>query len=467
GRQNRGQGTNPRGGGAARHIARSYTQPKRTQNFDYFKDKMLLMQAQENGMAFDKEQLLFLADDCDAFDSDVDEAPTAQTMFMANMSSADPVYDEAGPSYDSDILSEIHDHDHSQDAVCEPHDENEIHDNVHLNHVVDSHADYTSNSNLILYDQSKPYYNELNKVAIGYKNPLCLTRAKQVQPALYNGYEIIKDNHVSAVVHNIDDTLEDVVCEHHEEHAMHDNIQLNHVVDSHADYTSDRNMILYDQYVKENACQEHFKGIQKALTKEIKEMKYVFEELEAEVAQNTVDRKHHEIERKNLLIVNNNIIDECLSKEVFYVATNSELTVSRFTEMHVANTTVEARCLELEDELSNLRDKSHNDNHNELVNHFPNIKVVQIIPWYLDSGCSKHMTGDRLRLMNFVKRFIRTVRFRNDHFSAIMGYGDYVIGDSVISRVYYVEGLGHNLFFVRQFCDFDLEVAFRKHSCYV
>ncbi|GKG09756.1 hypothetical protein Tco_0338502, partial [Tanacetum coccineum] len=46
------------------------------------------------------------ADDCDAFDSDVDEAPTAQTMFMANLSSTDPVYDEAGPSYDSDILSE-------------------------------------------------------------------------------------------------------------------------------------------------------------------------------------------------------------------------------------------------------------------------------------------------------------------------------------------------------------------------
>ncbi|GKF26470.1 retrovirus-related pol polyprotein from transposon TNT 1-94 [Tanacetum coccineum] len=48
-----------------------------------------------------------------------------------------------------------------------------------------------------------------------------------------------------------------------------------------------------------------------------------------------------------------------------------------------------------------------------------------------------------------------------------MGYGDNVIGDSVISRVYYVEGLGHNLFFVSQFCDSDLEVAFRNHSCYV
>ncbi|GJR09670.1 retrovirus-related pol polyprotein from transposon TNT 1-94 [Tanacetum coccineum] len=76
------------------------------------------------------------------------------------------------------------------------------------------------------------------------------------------------------------------------------------------------------------------------------------------------------------------------------------------------------------------------------------------------------MTGDRSRLRNFVKKFIGTVRFGNDHFGAIMGYGDYVIGDSVISRVYY-EGLGHNLFSVGQFCDSDLEVAFRKHSCYV
>ncbi|GKC19271.1 hypothetical protein Tco_1021421 [Tanacetum coccineum] len=77
------------------------------------------------------------------------------------------------------------------------------------------------------------------------------------------------------------------------------------------------------------------------------------------------------------------------------------------------------------------------------------------------------MTGDRSRLMNFVKKFIGTVRFGNDHFSSIMGYGDYVIGNSVISRVYYVEGLGHNLFSVGQFCYSDLEVAFRKHSCYV
>nr|GEW63699.1 integrase, catalytic region, zinc finger, CCHC-type, peptidase aspartic, catalytic [Tanacetum cinerariifolium] len=77
------------------------------------------------------------------------------------------------------------------------------------------------------------------------------------------------------------------------------------------------------------------------------------------------------------------------------------------------------------------------------------------------------MTGDRSRLKNFMKKFIRTVRFGNDHFGAIMGYEDYVIGDSVIFRVYNVEGLGHNLFSVRQFYDSGLEVAFRKHSYYV
>ncbi|GKA01787.1 retrovirus-related pol polyprotein from transposon TNT 1-94 [Tanacetum coccineum] len=60
--------------------------------------------------------------------------------------------------------------------------------------------------------------------------------------------------------------------------------------------------------------------------------------------------------------------------------------------------------------------------------------VVQILLWYLDSGCSKHMTGDRSRLRNFIKKFIGIVRFGNDHFGAIMGYGDYTIGDSVISR---------------------------------
>ncbi|GJW54761.1 hypothetical protein Tco_0098846 [Tanacetum coccineum] len=94
-------------------------------------------------------------------------------------------------------------------------------------------------------------------------------------------------------------------------------------------------------------------------------------------------------------------------------------------------------------------------------------KIVEIVLWYLGSGCSKHITGHRDKLINFVSKFIRMVRFGNNHFAAIMGYGDLQMGNILISRVYYVEGLGHNLFSVGQFCDSDLEVAFREHTCFV
>ncbi|GJZ46747.1 retrovirus-related pol polyprotein from transposon TNT 1-94 [Tanacetum coccineum] len=62
---------------------------------------------------------------------------------------------------------------------------------------------------------------------------------------------------------------------------------------------------------------------------------------------------------------------------------------------------------------------------------------------------------------------VMTVRFGNDHIVRIIGYGDYQLGNVTISRVYYVEGLGHNLFSVGQFCDGDLEVAFQKNTCFI
>ncbi|GJU29909.1 retrovirus-related pol polyprotein from transposon TNT 1-94 [Tanacetum coccineum] len=77
------------------------------------------------------------------------------------------------------------------------------------------------------------------------------------------------------------------------------------------------------------------------------------------------------------------------------------------------------------------------------------------------------MTGDRSQLTNFVNKFLGIVKFRNDLVAKILGYGDYHIGNVTISRVYYVEGLGHNLFSVGQFCDSNLEVAFRQHTCFI
>ncbi|GJV53978.1 retrovirus-related pol polyprotein from transposon TNT 1-94 [Tanacetum coccineum] len=64
-------------------------------------------------------------------------------------------------------------------------------------------------------------------------------------------------------------------------------------------------------------------------------------------------------------------------------------------------------------------------------------KIVQIVLWYLDSGCSKHMTGDRSQLTNFISKFLGTVKFGNDQVAKIMGYGDCQIGNVTISRLWH------------------------------
>nr|GEY00482.1 retrovirus-related Pol polyprotein from transposon TNT 1-94 [Tanacetum cinerariifolium] len=239
------------------------------------------------------EENVFQTDQCDAFNSDVDEALTLQTMFIANLLYVDPIYDEAGPSYDSDILSDVQDHDNYVDSIDEYHDVHEMQNDVQPNYIVESDVEYTSVSNMIPYEQiiitgrnikeeslkkelhsvkmqlnstigynksmreevatlkkdfkqkenkyledfldmkalkekvedelfkqdqslqtvhmlckPKPYYDERNKVAIGYKNAFYLTKAMRVQSALYNGHEIVKTHHASSIVHDSEDILE-------------------------------------------------------------------------------------------------------------------------------------------------------------------------------------------------------------------------------------------------------------------
>ncbi|GJS60800.1 retrovirus-related pol polyprotein from transposon TNT 1-94 [Tanacetum coccineum] len=338
---------------------------------------------------------------------------------------------------------------------------------------------------------------------------------------------------------------------------------------------------------------EHFVGVQTALFKEVKEMEEIFDQMNNEVDKNTVDKQCAEIEKKNLLIENENLIVNCLSTQLLYDVEKSrcldlEADMSKVHDESKLISKLEREYLNLQLKYQHLQESFDNKNSQasqeapdfnsffkiknlkhqiqEKDNVIRNLKVlvanvndrscepynakdvtalieqnyvmecvlliflnsvnatstVKIVfnkgkqiwkpkgrlsdnslyktkrVWkatgklFADIGyqwrptgkkfalgelcpltklsvkwCSKHMTGNRSKLMNFVEKFIGTVRFGNDHFGAIMGYGDYVIGDSVISRVYYVEGLGHNLFSVGQFCDSDLEVAFRKHTCFV
>nr|GEU51619.1 hypothetical protein [Tanacetum cinerariifolium] len=856
---NRGQGMNPRGGNAAGyggdpnrvgndnqgqartvkcyncngtgHIARNCTQPKRPQKF---KDKMLLMHAQENGVALDAEQLLFLAGGQDnVFDDDVDQQPVQDlALNVDKMFQTDdyPVTDKVGPLYDLDILSEVPDYEHYLDAACAHHEGHVTHDNIQLDHFVDSHVDYTSDSHMIQYDQ----YVRDNEVPVVHSgassvlsdafmiiyNDMCeshdpsisntskntvvknsltaelatykehvelyeqrakfeLTKQEQKineqliivisdrnfneetlkrelysiklqlastinhnksmveevsflkkdfkqkenknladfldmktlkekvedklikqdqslqTPALYNGHEIIKDNHKPTIVHDTEDTLEiaeiikkkmnDMMNEpecvtrkvnisphdYSKENllatftpqkqltpkqifwsndliklkfeALKERTKISRPIKAFTVYPPNTPATLvpkvlpiktqvkihiftliqlfleFDKTCKKRitptglingergfeqtkACylqevipffktlKDNFKGIQKALNKEVKKMKDVFEELEAEVAQYAVDRKHDVIELKNLLIANDNLIAECLSQEVFCVATNSELIignnpptpdkdtpdfdfvfvigkmqaslqgkdniirqlkkqlsqldendkikqhykelydfikitrvkhieqVTKLTTENVnlktsvskatVNPQVSARdkhAIDVEPIVPHLRnnrdthldylrkkqvtiakpsDKSDSTTHRHVatvkyqktnvpvppstgVSSCPNASgsqpkshvksnrispakgdnklpvedqprtkyhlrisnridsssrlkrtVVQIVLWYLESGCSKHMTGNRSRLMNFMKKFIGTVRFGNDHFGA-------------------------------------------------
>nr|GEY59667.1 hypothetical protein [Tanacetum cinerariifolium] len=553
------------------HIARNYTQPKRPQNSDYYKDKMLLMHAQENGVALDAEQLLFLVGGQDnAFDDDVDEKPAqdlalnVDTVFQDDNSN--PITDEAGPSYDSGILSEVHDHDHYQDAACAHHEEHVTHDSVQPDHVVESHVDYTSDSNMNSYDQyikdnevpvvhsdvssipndgfmmiyndmcephpqsvynpsrntvvknslttelatykeqvelyerwakfeltereqkineqlrlvisdrnfkeetlkkelhsikfqqastinhhksmveevkflkkdfkqkenkyledfldtkslkekiedrlikqdqslqtvhmlrrPKPHYNELNRVAIGYKNSLCLIQIAEItrkkMNAKMNDPECVtckvkiaphvysKENFLATFTPQKQLTPEQIFWSNDlmklKSKALKERtkrITPTGLTKGERGFEQTKECYLKEVIPFFKTLKDNFEGIQKALTKEIKEMKDVFEELEAEVAQYVVDIKHDVIERKNLLIANDNLIAECLSQEVFSTTTNSKLNVARFTEMHVANTTVEAHCLALETELANLRDKNNHDNKKELIDHFSKLE---------------------------------------------------------------------------------------------
>nr|GFC68714.1 integrase, catalytic region, zinc finger, CCHC-type, peptidase aspartic, catalytic [Tanacetum cinerariifolium] len=96
-----------------------------------------------------------------------------------------------------------------------------------------------------------------------------------------------------------------------------------------------------------------------------------------------------------------------------------------------------------------------------------NPNLIEIVLFIVDSGCSKHMMGNLKLLINFVEKFLGTVKFENDQIAPILGYGDLVQGAVTIKRLYYVEGLNHNSFSVGQFCDADLEVAFRKSTCFI
>ncbi|GJW38507.1 retrovirus-related pol polyprotein from transposon TNT 1-94, partial [Tanacetum coccineum] len=303
----------------------------------------------------------------------------------------------------------------------------------------------------------KPFYDEKKKVAIGYKNPLCLTRAKQVQSALYNGTEIVMTNHKPAVVHDSEETLEiaELTRKRMYEKMKSPQCIQNKVKFAPPDYSKENYLAIFapqrdltpeqifwakdendrkkveasvlkplstptvyppntpvklvprvlptksqvkinlytltqlftefDKTCKKRitptgvtegergfeqtkrcyltevipffkTLKQHFEGVQKALFKEVKGMEEIFDQMSAEVDQNTVDKQCAEIERKNLLIANENLIANCLSNQLMFAVEQS-------------------RCLDLEAEISKLQNENQKDVNDEMIRGFNKLEV--------------------------------------------------------------------------------------------
>nr|GEV70016.1 retrovirus-related Pol polyprotein from transposon TNT 1-94 [Tanacetum cinerariifolium] len=372
-----------------RHITRNCTQPKHQQNSNYFKDKMVLMQAQENGAVLDEEELLFLTreqinnfdadvddhpvrdlalnddnifqeDKCDAFDSDVDDEPTAQSIFMAKLSSHGLTNQQAGPS-NASILYEVHDLENAIDLCDDNQDEHEIYNEVQQKNIIDSTRDHIVTElniykeQVAIYKQSAKFELTLPEQKIDEQMSILirdcnqkeenikkeLHSAKRAQPTLYDVNELLKTHHVPVLVISSGEDLElaettrikmnDYVCVEKRVKVTPPNYSKENFMATFTPQTQlTREQVFWSKEINDKMDDDL-----KARTLPLlvllpatMAMKAVFENLEAEVDQNEIDLKSGEIKQKSLLIPNENLIANCIAQDVFSTVTDSAMTAS-------------------------------------------------------------------------------------------------------------------------------------------
>nr|GEX29903.1 putative reverse transcriptase domain-containing protein [Tanacetum cinerariifolium] len=398
-----------------------------------------------------------------------------------------------------DIQCTGFDHDHHQEAACAYHEEHMMHDCVQLDHVVDSHDEYTHDRNIIMCDQ----YVRDNEV------PVVHSGASSV---LTDAFMIIYDD----ICHQFDSwknltshlpraCLMLALAGFPSSLAYQDFITRTLLGQYWKSPPSpDKDTPDFDSVFVIGKMQASLQGkdnVIRQLKKQISTLQVTNSDTECTVKVRTTDSQLTKVTdsvtnlqaQTDCLRAKNDKVKQHYKQLYDSIKISCAKHIEQVTKLTAKNVTLKTsvskakvqppvltrtkHAVDVEPIFPRLRNnrEAHLDYLRHLKESVETIcdiieeakVVVQIVLWYLDLGCSKHMMEDHSRLLNFVKKFIGTVRFGNDHFGAIMGYGDYVVGESVISRVYYVEGLGHNLFSVGQFCDSDLEVAFKKYSSYV
>ncbi|GJW28890.1 hypothetical protein Tco_0045765 [Tanacetum coccineum] len=394
----------------------------------------------------------FKPEHVDAYDLDYDNEAIANAIFMENLSPVGSINgDTVEPCYDSDILSEVPYYDNYQESDMF---NSNVQDMGYIKNIVSNNESYdelTSNINVISYAD---YMVTISNNADNYvpphvqKNDMILSVIKQMKSL------VEKCNTVNQEKQSVNESLTSELERYKERIKTLENESKNSA--------SDREKIL-DRELRTVICDHNRKvtDFENHVFSQQKQMKDLTNQNSANVWLSSNDC---------LFSANH---DACVVKYLNDVQKRKKAKSIKQKEKKQCKPTGRVftsvglrwkptrRMFNMEGKIIQISPATIVPPGNRLYT----IKIptiVEIVLWYLDLRCSKHMIGrDKLY------KFIGTVRFDNDHFATIMGYEDLQMGNILISRVYYVKGLGHNLFFVGQFSNSDLKIAFRKHTCFV
>nr|GEW85354.1 retrovirus-related Pol polyprotein from transposon TNT 1-94 [Tanacetum cinerariifolium] len=523
------------------NMSKQYTKPKRKRDEAWFKDKVLLVQAQANGQVLHEEELEFLADpgiaetqstqyvvtnnaayqadDLDAYDSDCDELNSAKIALMVNLS-----------HYESDNLAKVRTlkEQNNVDKASESYAQSLEIDN--LKHVLSEHLKekesleqkVTLFKNDFQKEESRNIDRELAlEKQVKERNNIVFKRNQSAQTSQEKDTVIMK---LKERIKSLSGNVKKDKIKRELEEIETINIELDHRV---------------TKLVAEN---EHLKQTYKKLYDSIKSSRVRSKEQCDDL-----------IKQVNIKSAENSDLNASLQEKVLVITALKE-TLSKLKGKAIVNEDVTLYPIDLKllkIDVAPLPPKLRNNRtaHNDYLKHtqeetatlreiVENERLLNPLNTFLDYACNTKK--DRIQRTqskakkNKLEDYLRTVRpslnkkksvvdtkaissvinsklnvnsdlkcamcngclFFDNHDSCvltitttaivplrkpvpiesnaskpvvtlIMGYGDYKIGNVTILRVYFVEGLGHNLFFVGQFCDSDLEVAFRQHTCFI
>nr|GEX49083.1 retrovirus-related Pol polyprotein from transposon TNT 1-94 [Tanacetum cinerariifolium] len=275
------------------------------------------------------------------------------------------------------------------------------------------------------------FYHTEQKMALGYQNPFYLKQAQPKQQSLYDGK---------------------VLLEKHDPPVVHDSKTLQLAQESRLKIKQLNKEIKPTNYTKIN----HLSGVKSTIVTLQRVVKQRMS-LETHNWSSSAHQELHKIVKDEIFpIVNQvdarvqNFKIQFLKEAAKFVGDFKSL-VKEADESLAKHKTLE---LEIERLLRVVADQ-------DIMFVVQNNSVVDTS--YLQTELERNLK----LLKNFVWTFLGTVRFGNDHVAAILGFGYLQWGNILIPRVYFVEGLGYNLFSVGQFCDLDVEVAFRRNACFI